>query len=95
MPKDVADGQEAWKAQQEKVAGIPELSHDDMEWAEGCFFSAPTRYGAVVSQVRAFIDAPGGLWMQGKLANKTFIATTSAQNANAGRRRRCSASTPT
>ena len=83
-PKEVVDGQEAWKAQLEKVAGIPELSHDDMEWAQGYFFSAPTRYGVVASQVRAFIDTLGGLWMQGKLANKTFTATTSAQNVHGG-----------
>ncbi len=83
-PKEVVDGQEAWKAQLEKVADIAELSHEDMEWAEGYFFSAPTRYGTVASQVRAFIDTLGGLWFQGKLANKTFTATTSAQNPHGG-----------
>lgn len=83
-PKEVVAGQDAWKAQLDKVAGIPEISHADMEWADGYFFSSPTRYGAVASQVRAFIDTLGGLWMQGKLANKTFTATTSAQNAHGG-----------
>ena len=83
-PADVVAGQEAWKAQLEKVQDIPEVSHDDMEWANGYFFISPTRYGAVASQMRAFIDTLGGLWFAGKLANKTFTAATSAQNAHGG-----------
>lgn len=83
-PQAVVAGQEAWKAQADKTADIPEVSNDDMEWADGYFFSGPTRYGVVASQMRAFIDTLGGLWMKGGLANKTFTATTSAQNAHGG-----------
>lgn len=83
-PAEVVAGQEAWKAQLDKVQDIPEVSHADMEWANGYFFISPTRYGAVASQMRAFIDTLGGLWFAGKLANKTFTAATSAQNAHGG-----------
>ena len=83
-PEEVVNGQEAWKAQLEKMAHIPVITHDDMVWADGYFWTAPTRYGSAPSQVRAFIDTLGPLWMQGKLANKTFSATTSAQNAHGG-----------
>jgi NAD(P)H dehydrogenase (quinone) len=83
-PADVVATQEAWKAQLDKVQDIPEVSHDDMEWANGYFFISPTRFGAVASQMRAFIDTLGGLWFAGKLANKTFTAATSAQNAHGG-----------
>lgn len=83
-PDDVVAGQDAWKAQAEKVADIPVISHDDMVWADGYFWSSPTRYGSATSQVRAFIDTLGPLWMEGKLANKTFTATTSAQNTHGG-----------
>lgn len=83
-PADVVAGQDAWKAQLDKVQDIPEVSHDDMEWANGYFFISPTRYGAVASQMRAFIDTLGGLWFAGKLANKTFTAATSAQNTHGG-----------
>ncbi|PWJ20285.1 NAD(P)H dehydrogenase (quinone) [Jannaschia seohaensis] len=83
-PKEVVDGQEPWKAQLEKMADIPEATADDMEWADGYFFSAPTRFSVVASQMRAFIDTLGGLWSNGKLANKTFTATTSAQNPHGG-----------
>lgn len=83
-PKEVVEGQDAWKAQLEKVSDIPEVTHDDMEWADGYFITAPTRYGVSASQLRAFIDTLGPLWMEGKLANKTFTATTSAQNVHGG-----------
>jgi NAD(P)H dehydrogenase (quinone) len=83
-PADVVATQDAWKAQLDKVQDIPEVSHDDMEWANGYFFISPTRFGAVASQMRAFIDTLGGLWFAGKLANKTFTAATSAQNTHGG-----------
>lgn len=83
-PKEVVETQDAWKAQLDKMGDIPEATADDMEWADGYFFSAPTRFGVVASQLRAFIDTLGGLWSAGKLANKTFTATTSAQNPHGG-----------
>ncbi|MHA6346153.1 NAD(P)H-dependent oxidoreductase [Roseivivax sp. CAU 1761] len=83
-PREVVEGQEAWTAQLEKMADIPEVSHDDMLWADGYFFSSPTRYGTVTSQMRAFIDTLGPLWQEGKLADKVVTATTSAANAHGG-----------
>ncbi|MFW5655345.1 MAG: NAD(P)H:quinone oxidoreductase [Roseicyclus sp.] len=83
-PREVVEGQDAWKAQAEKTADIPEATHADMEWANGYLISVPTRYGVPASQMRAFIDTLGGLWFEGKLANKTFSAMTSAQNVHGG-----------
>ncbi|WP_034386946.1 NAD(P)H:quinone oxidoreductase [Deinococcus sp. YIM 77859] len=83
-PQEVVNTQDAWKAQQERTADIPEATPDDMEWADAYLFSSPTRFGGAASQVRAFIDTLGGLWATGKLANKTFSAMTSAQNPNGG-----------
>ncbi|MGB8621819.1 MAG: NAD(P)H:quinone oxidoreductase [Paracoccaceae bacterium] len=83
-PKEVVEGQDAWKAQAQKMADIPEVTHDDMEWANAYFFSAPTRYGVPASQMRAFIDTLGPLWLAGKLADKAVTATTSAQNPHGG-----------
>ncbi|WP_353476853.1 NAD(P)H:quinone oxidoreductase type IV (plasmid) [Salipiger sp. H15] len=83
-PDSVVNGQEAWKEQAEKMADIPVVTSDDMVWADGYFFSAPTRYGQSASQLRAFIDTLGGVWSEGKLAGKTITATTSAQNPHGG-----------
>ncbi|MDK3075552.1 NAD(P)H:quinone oxidoreductase type IV [Sedimentitalea sp. JM2-8] len=83
-PKEIVEGQEAWKAQLDKMSDIAEVTAEDMDWADGYFFSSPTRFGVAASQMRAFIDTLGGLWGAGKLANKTFTATTSAQNPHGG-----------
>lgn len=83
-PQAMIDTQDAWKAQQERSADVPEATPADMEWANAYLFSTPTRFGGAASQVRAFIDTLGGLWGEGKLANKGFSAMTSAQNSNGG-----------
>ncbi|HSH27784.1 MAG TPA: NAD(P)H-dependent oxidoreductase, partial [Wenzhouxiangella sp.] len=69
-PAEVVAGQPAWQAQADKTAEIPEASLDDMEWTNAYLFSAPTRFGTMASQMRAFIDTLGPLWQKGQLANK-------------------------
>tara|TARA_R110000868_G_scaffold265011_2_gene523735 strand:+ start:23777 stop:24418 length:642 start_codon:yes stop_codon:yes gene_type:complete len=83
-PQAVIDTQDAWKAQADKVKDAPVATPDDMIWADGYFFSFPTRFGSAPSQMRAFIDTLGGVWAQGGLANKTVSATTSAANDHGG-----------
>ena len=83
-PEGVVAGQDAWRAQAELTAHVPEASLDDLEWANAYLFSAPTRYGAAASQMRAFLDQTGPLWAAGKLANKAASAMASAQNAHGG-----------
>ena len=83
-PADVVNGQDAWKAAAEKQTDLPVATPEDMEWANAYLFSAPTRFGSAPSQLRAFIDTLGGVWFQGKLANKAVSAMTSAQNTHGG-----------
>ncbi|MCB1364357.1 MAG: NAD(P)H:quinone oxidoreductase [Rhodobacteraceae bacterium] len=83
-PKEVVEGQAAWKEQLARMQDIPEVSHADLEWADAYFFSAPTRFGVPASQMRAFIDTLGPLWQAGKLAGKAVTATSSAQNPHGG-----------
>ena len=83
-PEAVVAGQEAWKKTLDSMAEIPVATPADMEWANAYLFSTPTRFGQAASQMRAFIDTLGGVWFQGKLANKAVSAMTSAQNAHGG-----------
>ena len=83
-PPEVVEAQEAWAAQAEKTAHVPEASPDDLVWADGYLFSAPTRYGGAASQMRSFIDTLGPVWQEGKLADKTFSAMSSAMNPHGG-----------
>lgn len=83
-PAEVVASQEAWAAAAAKMADIAVAQPEDMEWANAYLFIAPTRFGSMPSQVRAFIDTLGGQWFTGKLANKPVSAMTSAQNAHGG-----------
>lgn len=83
-PAEVVAGQPAWQAQADKTAEIPEASLEDMEWANAYLFSAPTRFGTMASQMRAFIDTLGPIWQKGGLANKAVSAMSSAQNMHGG-----------
>ena len=83
-PQEAIDSREDWKAQLEKMQDIPVISHDDLKWADGIFFTGPTRFGDMPSQMRAFIDTMGPLWQEGALVDKTFTAATSAGTAHGG-----------
>lgn len=83
-PAEVVAEQDAWKAHADKTANIPVATAADMEWANAYLFSAPTRFGVMSSQMRAFIDTLGGVWFKGGLANKAVSAMSSAQNTHGG-----------
>jgi NAD(P)H dehydrogenase (quinone) len=83
-PEGVVNGQDAWRAHAERTAHVPVAGLDDLEWANAYLFSAPTRFGVMASQMRAFIDQLGPLWARGALSNKAASAMTSAQNPHGG-----------
>src|SRR3954471_16933874 len=84
VPESIVATQDAWRAHAEQTASVATATLEDMEWANAYLFSAPTRFGVSASQLRAFIDSLGGLWAQGKLANKAVSAMSSAQNPHGG-----------
>ncbi|CAM4031533.1 NAD(P)H:quinone oxidoreductase [Mesobacillus thioparans] len=83
-PESAIEGNEAWKATVEATKEIPEATPEDLEWADAIIFSIPTRFGNMPSQMKQFLDTTGGLWAQGKLANKVVSAMSSAQNPHGG-----------
>ena len=83
-PQSVIEGNEAWKATVDSTKDIPEVTSDDLEWADAIIFSTPTRFGNMASQMKQFLDTQGGLWASGKTVNKVVSAMTSAQNPHGG-----------
>ncbi|NGN64124.1 NAD(P)H:quinone oxidoreductase [Streptomyces sp. A7024] len=83
-PQAAIDSNAAWKANAEATAHIEEASPDDMEWADAVIFGSPTRFGNVTSQLKQFIDTLGGLWQQGKLADKVYSGFTSSATKHGG-----------
>ena len=83
-PQAAIESNPAWKSHVEAAKDVPEVTLNDLEWADAIVFSVPTRFGNIASQVQAFIDTTGGLWFHGKLANKVVSAMSSAQNPHGG-----------
>nr|WP_296769211.1 NAD(P)H:quinone oxidoreductase [Rhodococcus sp. (in: high G+C Gram-positive bacteria)] len=74
----------AWAANYEATKDKPAASGDDIVWADAVIFGSPTRFGSTAGQFQAFMDSLGGLWAQGKLADKVYAAFTSSQTAHGG-----------
>jgi NAD(P)H dehydrogenase (quinone) len=83
-PKAAVDSNPAWRAFVDKTASEPKATPDDLEWADAVVFGTPTRFGNVAAQLKSFMDSLGGLWFQGKLADKVYAGFTSAQNPHGG-----------
>jgi len=83
-PKEAIAENKDWQAHHEATQDVQKVSLDDLEWADAIIFSVPTRYGNLPSQFQSFLDTTGGLWANGKLANKVVSAMTSAQNIHGG-----------
>ena len=73
-----------WRAFVDSTAKEPRAGVDDFAWGDAVIFGTPTRFGNVAAQLKSFMDALGGLWFQGKTANKIYAGFTSAQNAHGG-----------
>jgi len=74
----------AWAQHINGTADVDQVSLDDLAWADVVLFGTPTRFGNAASQLRAFIETTGPLWMQGKLAGKVYSAFTASNTAHGG-----------
>ncbi len=74
----------AWTANYEATKDLAHATGDDIVWADAVIFGSPTRFGSVASQLRDFLDSLGGLWSQGRLADKVYAAFTSTNTAHGG-----------
>ena len=83
-PEEAIKSNQGWHDHFMETQEVPEADLDDLEWADAYIFGTPTRFGNVSAQLKQFLDTTGGLWFQGKLADKVVGGFTSAQNANGG-----------
>ncbi|TAM64614.1 NAD(P)H:quinone oxidoreductase [Mycobacterium sp.] len=74
----------AWTANYEATKDLPAATGDDIVWADAVIFGSPTRFGCPAAQLRTFLDSLGGLWAQGKLADKVYAAFTSSNTVHGG-----------
>src|ERR1700753_2443750 len=74
----------AWTANYQATKDLPAATADDIVWADAVIFGSPTRFGSPAAQLRTFIDSLGGLWAEGKLADKVYAAYTSSNTLHGG-----------
>src|SRR5215212_1104006 len=83
LPDEVLEKMGARQAKK-AFAHVPVARVDQLPNADAIIFGAPTRYGNVVSQIQAFIDATGQLWLKGSLIGKVGSVFTSTATQHGG-----------
>jgi NAD(P)H dehydrogenase (quinone) len=83
-PDSAIDQNPQWRQHAEAAKSIAQASIEDLAWADAFAFGTPTRFGVPAAQLKQFIDQAGGLWQEGKLADKPVTAFTSAFNRHGG-----------
>ncbi len=83
-PDSAIDKNPQWRRHADAATSIVQASVEDLAWADAFAFGTPTRFGAPAAQLKQFIDQAGGLWQEGKLADKPVTAFTSAFNRHGG-----------
>jgi NAD(P)H dehydrogenase (quinone) len=83
-PDAAIDSNPAWRANLDATAEVPEVTPDDVVWADGVIFGTPTRYGNVSAQLKQFIDTLGGHWQQGLLQDKAYSGFTASASPHGG-----------
>jgi NAD(P)H dehydrogenase (quinone) len=83
-PDEAIRANPAWDQHRRATADVAEASLDDLEWADAVMFGTPTRFGTPSSQLKAFIDSTGPLWLRGGLADKVYTCFTASNTAHGG-----------
>jgi NAD(P)H dehydrogenase (quinone) len=79
VPEELARASGYKMDQAAPIATVDELGDYD-----AVILGAGTRYGVAASQMRAFLDQTGGLWMKGALVGKVGSAFTSTATQHGG-----------
>jgi NAD(P)H dehydrogenase (quinone) len=59
-------------------------SVEDAEWCDGMVLGSPTRFGGPSSELRAYLEGLGALWVQNRLVDKAGAAFTSTSTPHGG-----------
>ncbi len=83
LPQDVLVKMHAVEAKK-AFAHVPAARVDHLADADAIILGAPTRFGAVISQMQGFLETTGQLWQKGALVGKVGSAFTSTASQHGG-----------
>lgn len=83
LPADVITKMGATEAKK-KFSHVPVATVDNLSEADGVIFGTPTRFGNMCAQMRAYLDATGGLWQKGALIGKAGSVFASSATQHGG-----------
>ena len=82
--REAMSSDENYLAAQRAQEEHPEVTHDDLRWADGIIWGTPTRYGNMTAQMKQFLDTTGSLWQNGELEDKATGIFTSTATIHGG-----------
>ncbi len=69
---------------QKAFADVPIATVDELPDYDAIIFGSPTRFGNMTAQMKAFLDATGGIWAKGSLIGKIGSVFTSSATQHGG-----------
>ena len=82
---DIMSSVPGWQESADAMNALYEApTADDAVWADAIIFGTPTRFGAVSSELKAYIDGLGGLWAKGALNGKVGSAFAGSATPHGG-----------
>lgn len=74
-----------WAESAERMNALYEApTLDDAKWADGIALGAPTRFGSAASELRAYLEGLGALWLSGDLRGKPGGVFTASSAPHGG-----------
>ena len=84
-PAEVIDKSEAWRREADRMNGLyPAPETADATWADAILFGTPCYFGAMASELKAFLDRLGPQWKKGALSGKVGGAFASVSWPHGG-----------
>ena len=83
--RDVMEKSDGWLANADRMNGLYDApTADDAEWADAILFGTPCYFGAMATELKAFLDGLGPQWKKGRLADKVGGALASVSWPHGG-----------
>ena len=85
VPQEILEKNPGYLRVKEELEGFEVAKPEELADYDAIVFGSPTRFGAMSSQMKQFIDMTGRLWMERKLEGKVGAVFTSNEMPHGGK----------